>query len=82
MAGGRLDGPTMIFHIEFFLMFSIVLLFPHMDIILLGIFLVMADAVIGIFINGRLGALGDGNLCRVCRLLHEDNIFPDTGNNP
>jgi hypothetical protein len=55
LAGGRIDGPSMIFHLEYFALFASVLLFPNTDLLLLGLILVAIDALLGIFINGTLG---------------------------
>jgi len=55
LAGGRIDGPSIVFYIEFFAIFTSVLFFPSINIILLGIILVTIDAILGIFINSFLG---------------------------
>ncbi len=58
IAGGRIDGASIIFYGEFFLVYSIVLLFPSVNIITLGIILVITEAILGIFINQMFGVPG------------------------
>ena len=55
IAGGRIDGPTIVFYFEYFVFYGLVLLFPYVDIIILGIILVSIEVIFGFFINGFLG---------------------------
>lgn len=58
LAGGRIEGSTFIFYVEFFVFFASVLLFPKADIIFLGIILICIEAVLGTFINQFFGVPG------------------------
>lgn len=54
-AGGRIDAPSLVFHLLYVLLFGIATLFPNLSLIILGLILVFADGIIGVFINISLG---------------------------
>ncbi|MFH2020463.1 MAG: hypothetical protein ABIJ34_03555 [archaeon] len=55
LAGGRLDGPTLVFHVLYIILFGITTWFNNADLIILGLLMVLTDGVLGVFINMALG---------------------------
>lgn len=55
LAGGRVDGLSLVFHGIALIVFFVATLFSNINIITIGIIIVIIEGIIGVFINMSLG---------------------------